>query len=82
MVRALVTGAERSSANWAEAASLPDWEVLVRCGFGMCGSGRFEREWVNVEFLRITTRNEGGVSNKNMPIARLFIVVKYDNIYP
>jgi len=48
----------------------------------MCGSGRFGREWANVEFLRTATRNEGKVSNKNMPIGRLFFVVKYDNMHP
>jgi hypothetical protein len=80
--RALAAGADKSSANWAEGTSLLVWEALLRCGFGMCGSGRFGREWANVEFLRTTARNEGGVSNKNMPIARLFIVVRYDNMDP
>ena len=73
-------GADKSSANWAEEVSLPVLEALMRCGFGMCGSGRFGREWVNVEFLRAATRNEVEVSNKNVSIARLFIVVRCDNM--
>jgi hypothetical protein len=79
--RALAMGAVKSSANWAEEVSLHVFEALVRCGFGICGSGGFEREWVKVEFLRTTTRNEGEVSNKNIAITRFFIVVRCDNMY-
>ena len=54
----------------------------MRCGFGMCGSGRFGWEWVKVDCLRTATRNEAEVSNKNTSITRLFIVVRYDNMGP